>query len=71
MLKHRFAVMSNSSGFDSECGVTGIPQAVVIDRTGTVRMIRVGSGDKNAHDLDTLLAELLSDAAGGAGAKEK
>jgi len=70
MLKHRFAVMSRDSGFDREYGVTGIPQAVIIDRTGTVRMIRVGSGDKNAHDLDTLLEELFSDAAEGA-AKEK
>ncbi|HEY2249894.1 MAG TPA: TlpA disulfide reductase family protein [Planctomycetaceae bacterium] len=70
MLKHRFAVMSNTSGFDKEYGVTGIPQAVLIDRTGAVRMIRVGSGDKNAHDLDTLLEELFRDGAAGA-AKEK
>ncbi|MBI3863227.1 MAG: TlpA family protein disulfide reductase [Planctomycetia bacterium] len=60
-LKHRFAVTPNDSGFHDAYGVTGIPQAVLIDRTGAVRMIRVGSGDKNAHDLGKLLEELIGD----------
>jgi uncharacterized spore protein YtfJ len=41
--------------------VTGIPHAVLIDRKGNVRMIKVGSGEANAkalHDMvQTLLAE--------------
>ena len=42
-------------------GVTGIPQAVVIDQEGKVRMVRVGSGDANAKDIDNLLKKLLAD----------
>ncbi len=60
-LKHRFAVIPKSSTFNDAYGVTGIPQAVLIDRTGNVRLIRVGSGDKNAHDLEQMLAELIGE----------
>lgn len=66
-LKHRFAVTSKDSEFHDAYGVTGIPQAVLIDRAGHVRMIRVGSGDKNAHDLGELLEELIGDAATASG----
>jgi thiol-disulfide isomerase/thioredoxin len=71
-LKHRFAVMPKNSQFNDAYGVTGIPQAVLIDRTGTVRMIRVGSGEKNAHDLEKMLEELIGDSADAAAtAKDK
>jgi thiol-disulfide isomerase/thioredoxin len=60
-LKHRFAVMPKGTTFDKDYGVTGIPQAVLIDRQGIVRMIRVGSGDKNAHDLEKMLEELIGE----------
>lgn len=69
-LKHRFAVTPKDSGFYDAYGVTGIPQAVLIDRSGNVRMIRVGSGDKNAHDLEHLLAELIGDSADSGGSKK-
>lgn len=60
-LKHRFAVVPKASEFQTAYGVTGIPQVVLIDRAGIVRMIRVGSGDKNAHDLEEMLKKLLAE----------
>jgi thiol-disulfide isomerase/thioredoxin len=57
-LKHRFGIQ-NGSELSEHYGVTGIPQAVLIDREGIVRMIRVGSGEKNAKDLDEMIAELI------------
>jgi hypothetical protein len=43
--------------------VTGIPQVVLIDRSVTVRLVRVGSGATQMHDLDAQLAELFGDPA--------
>jgi len=59
-LKHRFALQDGKS-MSEYYGVTGIPQAVVIDQEGKVRMVRVGSGDANAKDIDNLLKKLLAD----------
>jgi thiol-disulfide isomerase/thioredoxin len=59
-LKHRFMVMPKDSQFSSKYGVTGIPQAVLIGRDGKIQMIRVGSGDANAHDLEAKIEELLA-----------
>lgn len=59
-LKHRFMVMPQDSQFSKNYGVTGIPQAVLIGRDGTVQMIRVGSGEANAHDLEAKIEELLA-----------
>jgi len=59
-LKHRFAVREEDDKELSEYyGVNGIPQVVVIDQQGKIRMIRVGSGKQNADDISKLLAELL------------
>ena len=59
-LKHRFMVMPKDSTFSKKYGVTGIPQAVLIGRDGKVQMIRVGSGEANAHDLEAKIEELLA-----------
>jgi thiol-disulfide isomerase/thioredoxin len=59
-LGHRLAFMPDGSTLSEQYGVTGIPQAVVIDREGIVRLIRVGSGEANAHDIEKLLEELLN-----------
>ncbi|MBI2479614.1 MAG: TlpA family protein disulfide reductase [Planctomycetia bacterium] len=59
-LKHRFMVMPKESEFSKKYGVTGIPQAVLIGRDGKVRMIRVGSGEANARDLEAKIEELLA-----------
>jgi thiol-disulfide isomerase/thioredoxin len=42
-------------------GVTGIPQAVLVDKQGKVRMIRVGSGDANAKALEEMIEQLLAE----------
>jgi len=60
-LKHRFAIQKDRtvSGY---YGVTGIPQVVVIDRKGKIRIIRVGSGGKNAKDVEKMIQQLLDPA---------
>jgi hypothetical protein len=45
----------------NDYGVTGIPQAVLIDRKGDVRLVKVGSGEENAKALDELLKKLLAE----------
>ncbi len=57
-LKHVFGVQKDRATSDYY-GVTGIPQVVLIDRKGKVRLIRVGSGEKNAHDVEAMLEKLL------------
>jgi len=42
-------------------GVRGIPQAVVIDRQGNVRLVRVGSGEENAATLHEEIRKLLKE----------
>jgi len=42
-------------------GVKGIPQAVLIDRKGMVRMVKVGSGKANADALDAKIKELIAE----------
>ncbi len=61
-LKYRIAVTHNSN-FKRAYGVTAIPQFVLIDRSGIVRLIRVGSGPPNEHDLDEKLTELFREPA--------
>lgn len=58
-LKHRLAEMPKDSEFSKNYGVTGIPQAVLIDQEGKVRLIRVGSGEANAHALEDMICKLL------------
>ncbi|MBI3469285.1 MAG: TlpA family protein disulfide reductase [Planctomycetes bacterium] len=59
-LEHTFAVMP-SSDLARKYGVTGIPQAVVVDRKGVVRLIRVGSGEQNAKDLEEMIETALAE----------
>ena len=59
-LKHRFALQDGKS-MAEYYAVSGIPHVVVIDQQGKIQMVRVGSGDKNAHDLDELLKKLLEE----------
>lgn len=57
-LTHRFAIPKDDS-LSKFYGVTGIPQAVLIDREGTIRLIKVGSGEANAKAIGDLLESLL------------
>jgi hypothetical protein len=41
--------------------VRGIPTAVLIDRKGNVRMVRVGSGEPNAKALEAEMKKLLAE----------
>jgi thiol-disulfide isomerase/thioredoxin len=60
-LKHGFVVTNKENDYGSHFMVTGIPQAVLLDKTGKVRMIRIGSGEKNANDLHHMIEELLAE----------
>lgn len=65
-LRHRLAVLpaSPSDGqksADELYAVEGIPQMVLIDRNGKIRMIRVGSGETNARALEQKIGELLAE----------
>jgi len=51
-------VMSESELF-AKYAVTGIPQAVLIDRQGDVRLIFVGSGGKSAELLEQGIRDAL------------
>jgi len=64
-LAHTFAVMPDNE-LSRKYGVTGIPQAVVIDRAGKVRLIRVGSGEPNAKDLEEAIQAALAEPAAAA-----
>jgi thiol-disulfide isomerase/thioredoxin len=44
-----------------EYKVRGIPQAVLIDRKGVVRLVKVGSGDANAKALAELIKTLIEE----------
>ena len=59
-LGYRLAVQKDQS-LNEFYAVTGIPQVVVIDQEGKIRLIRIDGGSKNAEDIENLLAELLKD----------
>lgn len=58
-LQHGFAVIPKESEYFKAFHVTGIPQAVLLDKEGKIRMIRVGSGDANAQALEKEIESLL------------
>jgi thiol-disulfide isomerase/thioredoxin len=62
-LKYRFAVMGKESKFSEHYGVTGIPQMVVIDRQGKVRLIRVGVSPENAQAVSEMIEKCIAEGA--------
>ena len=62
-IKHRFAIMPEMSDFAEKYGVQGIPQVVVIDRQGKIRLVRVGAGPETAEAIESMLERLLGKAA--------
>jgi thiol-disulfide isomerase/thioredoxin len=62
-LEHRLMVlnMGDIGKIYKEYGVRGIPQVVLIDRKGNVRMIKVGSGEENAKALDEMIKTLIAE----------
>lgn len=59
-LTHHFALQKDRK-MSQHYGVTGIPQAVVIDRQGKIRLIRVGSGESNAKDIENMIEKLIEE----------
>ena len=59
-LKHPIAFFE-SNDFSEAFKVTGIPQAVVIDRKGNVRLIKVGSGEANAKAIEAMIKKCLAE----------
>jgi AhpC/TSA family len=64
-LTFRIAIEKDDAMFDYY-GVLGHPHIVVIDRTGTIRMLRIGEKDENAKAIGDVLESLLGSAPGGA-----
>ena len=60
-LTHPTIVVPENSEMNTNYGVTGIPHAVLIDRKGNVRMVKVGSGEANASALRAMIEELLAE----------
>lgn len=59
-LRHGFFVTPEGSSYSAAYGVTGIPHVVLIDQQGKIQMVRIGSGDANARDLEAKIEELLA-----------
>jgi thiol-disulfide isomerase/thioredoxin len=59
-LHHGFLVSDKKVNYGQYFMVSGIPQAVLIDKEGKIQMIRIGSGEQNAHDLQEKIEELLA-----------
>jgi len=57
-LKHPNAVMP-SDELSKQYGLTSIPQYVLIDKAGMIRMIKTGSGDGNFDQLESEIQKLL------------
>lgn len=60
-LEYGFIVTPRQSETSKKFGVTGIPQAVVVDQNGVIQMIRVGGNDQNGSDIEAKIEELLAE----------
>ncbi len=60
-LTHPIGIMPADSTLSQQYHVTGIPQAVLIDRQGKIRLIRVGSGQQIAQDIERTMTQLLAE----------
>ena len=60
-LKYRLAIARPSSLLHEKYGVSGIPQFVLIDRVGKIRLIKRGGGDANIREIDEKIIELIRD----------
>jgi thiol-disulfide isomerase/thioredoxin len=62
-LEHRLMALPRDDAkklFD-DYKVTGIPQVVLIDRQGKVRLVKVGAGDENAKELEQTIKKLIAE----------
>jgi thiol-disulfide isomerase/thioredoxin len=58
-LTHGFVLTPKGSDYNKQLAVQGIPQAVLLDQQGVIRMIKVGSGPQNAKALEDEIKKLL------------
>lgn len=62
-LKHPVFVAPKQSEMGGEYGVRGIPHVVLVDRAGTVRLIKTGAGQQTANEIHEKIKELISEPA--------
>lgn len=60
-LTHRTMITPEKSDMQARYFVTGIPHAVVIDKQGMVRLVKIGSGSENAKEIEQTIAKLLAE----------
>lgn len=60
-LTHRTMVTPEKSDMQARYAVTGIPHAVLIDKQGIVRLVKVGSGSQNAEEIESMIKKLLDE----------
>jgi hypothetical protein len=57
-LAHRFALEQDQT-MSEYYAVSGIPHVVLIDQSGTIRLVKVGSGPENEQAISDMIAQLL------------
>jgi len=55
------ATMDNWKKAGADYGIRGIPMVVLLDRQGTIRLVRVGSGPENATAIQDEIRKLLKE----------
>lgn len=60
-LQHPTIVTPEKSTMNANYGVSGIPHAVVIDKKGVIRLVKVGSGDENAKAIEATIQQCLQE----------
>jgi thiol-disulfide isomerase/thioredoxin len=58
---YRFAVTTPGSTYDKQFHVEGLPQTVLIDRQGKIRLIRIGSGPTVFREIKEMIETLLAE----------
>ena len=60
-LTHRTMVTPQDSKMNAEYQVTGIPHVALLDKQGNVRLVKIGSGSKNAEEIEAMVQKLLEE----------
>ena len=60
-LTHRTMITPENSKMQSEYLVTGIPHVALLDKQGVVRLVKIGSGGKNAEEIEAMVKTLLAE----------
>jgi thiol-disulfide isomerase/thioredoxin len=60
-LRHGFVVTPKGGQYNKALAVSGIPQVVLLDKQGKIRSIKVGSGEKNANELEAEIKKLIQE----------